>query len=372
MVENLLTANERLRLTARGIVLSLLFLAALTAALHQVGQREQLQWETPQLDVRLGAAHYRVPPQQLVWLQEFSALYFAGREAEARALLQQESSLHLAQVFDSAAARLPEFADWYYSLPGEYSRLSMKVLAGLNLTERDYIAERAAAILFPEGRWELDMQQVQQQLSNRMAANQQQVRAAWLSELSSRLSRYQVPAPLPETGAQAQQVLVLDEFLGAELIRQQQQALDLRTSLSTVAAMGAAGRTLWQAASARGAAAAGKAAVARGAGRGAARAGSAALSGGVLCAPAGPAALGCAAVAGTAAWIASDWLLLRLDAALNREELIASMDSGLDELEQLTHQEVVSAYDGLISAWYDSIATEIQTDFIPMQTLGNQ
>jgi hypothetical protein len=86
-----------------------------------------------------------------------------------------------------------------------------------------------------------------------------------------------------------------------------------------------------------------------------------------VCTPAGALALGCAVAAGAAAWVASDWLLLQLDEAWNREELLVAMQAGLDELQLLTEQGLLNSYDGLVAAWYDSIATEINTDFVPAQ-----
>jgi len=348
----------------------LLFIVAMIALLQQVTVQSQRSWNDQQLAVMLGDAHYRLNAPQLQWLQEFSSLYFNEQGEQARALLETEVNLQLAEVFAGAAGRLPEFADWYYSLPGEYSRISMAILTRISLADGTYLAERAASTLFPTGIWNVEMMQAQRQLADIVLANQQQVRAAWLSEISARLSRYQVPAPLSaDISGEQTDVLVLDNFLAHMQAQEQRAALDLRMSLSTVAAMGVAGRTLWRAASLRSAAVAGRATAGRVAARSASRVGSAALSGGVVCTPAGALALGCAVAAGAAAWVASDWLLLQLDEALNREELLAAMQSGLDELQLLTEQELLNSYDGLVAAWYDSIAADISTDFVPVQVL---
>jgi hypothetical protein len=191
-----------------------------------------------------------------------------------------------------------------------------------------------------------------------------------LSEISSRLSRYQVPAPLAaDIDAGQMEVLALDKFLAQMQAQELRAALELRMSLSSVAAMGVAGQTLWRAAGLRNAAAAGRVSAARAGARGAGRVGSAVVSGGAVCTPAGVLAFGCAIAAGAAAWVASDWLLLQLDEALNRDELIAAMQSGLDELQLLTGQELLNSYDGLVAAWYDSIAADISQDFVPARAL---
>jgi hypothetical protein len=348
------------------LLLLLLFIVAMAALLQQVTVQSQRSWDSPQLAVTLGDAHYRLKESQLLWLQDFSALYFNEQSEQARVMLETEISRQLTDVFAIAAGRLPEFADWYYSLSGEYGRILMALLTRLRLSDASYVAEHAASILFPAGIWDDQMLQAQQQLADIVLSNQQQVRAAWLSEISARLSRYQVPAPLNiDKGREPEEVLALDKFL--EHMQTQESALDVRMSLSTVAAMGVAGQTLWRAASSRSAALAGRATAGRVGARGAGRVGSAALSGGAVCTPAGALALGCAVAAGAAAWVASDWLLLQLDEAWNREELLVAMQAGLDELQLLTEQGLLNSYDGLVAAWYDSIATEINTDFVPAQ-----
>lgn len=348
----------------------LLFIVAMGALLQQVSVQSQRSWDDQHLAVTLGDSHYRLNTPQLQWLQEFSALYFTEQGEQARELLESEVNSQLAKVFANAAARLPEFADWYYSLPGEYSRISMAVLTRLSLADGTYLAERAASTLFPAGIWDVEMMQAQQQLVDIVLSNQQQVRAVWLSEISARLSRYQVPAPLAaDLGAGQTETLALDQFLTHMQAQEQRAALELRMSLSAMAAMGVAGQTLWRAASLRSAAVAGRATAGRAAARGVSRAGSAAVSGGVICSPGGVLALGCAVAAGAAAWVASDWLLLQLDEALNREELLVAMQAGLAELQLLTEQELLNSYDGLVAAWYDSIAADISTDFVPAQAM---
>src|SRR5690606_5843998 len=108
-----------------------------------VGQ-PQRAWSPPaHADVVLGGEHYRLDAQQLDWLQGFTRLHFsAGREA-TRALLEAELGTGLDEIFAGVRTRLPAFADWYYSLGGEYSRLGMAALARLNLADGQFIAGKA-------------------------------------------------------------------------------------------------------------------------------------------------------------------------------------------------------------------------------------
>ncbi len=351
------------------LILLTVFAAVLILVLLQVAQQPQRQWQDQSLSISLDDRHYRLSQPQWLWLQQFSALHFSAEKEESRALLEAEVNRQLDLVFAQAEARLPEFADWYYSIRGEYSRISMYLLSKMRLVEGDYLADRAAEIMFPTGLWEVNMQQAQERVAAVLLENQQQARVEWLAEITQRLAPYQVPAPLAGSASNTDESGSLDDLLGHILVQEQQTAMKVRMSLSAMTAMGVAGRTLWRTASARTAVNAGRAAGTRVASRGAARAGTAALSGGAVCSPAGPLAVGCAVVAGAAAWVASDWLLLQLDEALNREELLQTMRSSLQELQTLTAQELLTSYDGLVAAWYDSIDTEISNTFVPAQTL---
>ena len=145
--------------------------------------------------------------------------------------------------------------------------------------------------------------------------------------------------------------------------------MQTRLTLSAVSAAGLAGPALWRAVAARSAVNSARAAATAGAARGASRAGSAA-AGAVVCLPGGPVAIACAAVAGVATWLATDWLLLQVDEALNREELLAGLESGLQELRSALQFELLQVYDTRIAAWHDAAVIEIEDGFFSCRTLS--
>ncbi len=348
---------------ARAAGLAVVTLATVTL-LWLVTSHEQHGWSRATIPLTVAGEHYRVDPAVLSWLSDFSTGHFAAAQGATRDEVIAELDVRLQQVFATAVDRIPAFADWYYSLGGEYSRLAMAALAFANLAESGYVAAQAAQMLLPEEQWADDLLALQQAAAQALATRQSELHHSWLTALTARLAPYRVPAPAEGDPAMPAQALALDPLLASLLVREA-DALQTRVSLSTLTAGGvAAGPALWRAAGARNPAVAGRAA-ARSAGRGAARAGSAATTGTTLCAPAGVAAIGCGLVAGAAAWLATDWLLLRLDEHINRDELEQALKEGLEQLHADMRTELVAGYDLLLDRHFDQIQTELRSGFIP-------
>ncbi|MGB4246448.1 MAG: hypothetical protein WBJ75_01920 [Pseudohongiellaceae bacterium] len=345
----------------------------------QMTTQTQRPWtERDTVDVSLGGEHYRLDSRQLAWLEEFSIAHFSGDALEARRIVETQIDAQLDSTFREVSARLPLFADWYYSLGGEYSRLSMAVLSSMDLADGDFVARRAAEILFPDEVWTATLSQLDSNAAGMLEALQASSREGWLLELQQRLATQKVPPPIPglTDTLSGPDLLVLDSLALRLQTLDQQAVFETRTTLSTIGAIGVAGPALWRAVAARNAVNAARAAavggvagsVTRGtasvAARGASRAGSAA-AGAAVCLPGGPIALACAAVAGAATWLATDWLLLRVDDALNREELLAGLEAGLTDLRGGLEQELLEAYDERIAVWQQATLVEIENSFSP-------
>jgi hypothetical protein len=359
---------------ARRLAGAWLLLVALGLALAALGwlvvHEPQRTWSgAERYGVILEDGHYRVDARQWEWLRGFSALHFQEGEQAARALAAAHIDASLDAMFAGVAERLPEFADWYYSLPGEYARLSMLALSWVDLAEDDFVGRRAAAILFPDGAWEVELDALEARTVAGLADHQARVREGWLAELTERLSGSRVPQPLPD--AQRDESPVRIDVLLEQMLARERAALTTRASISALAAGGAAiGPVVWRAASRRIAVTAGRPAAARIAGRGAARAGSAAAGsaaagGAAVCAPGGPLALGCAVIAGTAAWVAADWALLRLDEALHREEMLAALAASLERARSDLQRDLVAVWDAAITDHYGVVQQEISASFVP-------
>jgi hypothetical protein len=350
-------------------LLALLWLVATAVLLVlAVGQPQRAWSPPPEAEVVLGGENYRLDAGQVAWLQAFSRLHFSEGREGARALLEAELGGGLDEVFAGVRARLPAFADWYYSLGGEYSRLGMAALAQLNLADGEYLAGKATSMLFPDTEWEAALAGLDARMLAALQGHQQRVRADWLAELGERLAPYRVPAPLaPASDGGRAEPLELDGFI-ARWVAEEREAFRDRVQLSTAVGGGAAaGTVLWRRAAARATAASGRVVAARGASRTAARVGAYATGGLAACAPTGPAAAGCALLAGAAAWVATDWALLRLEEARNRDELLAALDAGLVQLQAQMLEEVLAAYDAVTLEQEALVGGAIEREFRPAQ-----
>lgn len=352
------------------LVFTGLVLAALLA--WQTGQYAQRSWESPQRwNVVLNDQQYQLDAAQLQHLEDFSTAHFSADGDQTRALLRAGVNAQLDVAFAQVSARLPEFADWYYSLGGEYSRLSMAVLGHLNVVDDGYVARRAASILFPEPAWANALARLDSAASQMLVSRQADSQVAWLEELQQRLSSSRVPAPVTSMSGAAFP-LELDDLVGQLQGLQQTVMMESRLALSTVGAAGVAGSALWRAVSTQAAlktaGVASSRGMAKGAGRIAARGASGAAAGTVACLPGGPVALACAAVAAAGTWVATDWLLLQVDEALNRDEMLAELEQGLAGLRLSLEAELLQAYDERIAAWNEAANVQIEKTFSPYRT----
>lgn len=354
---------------ARPGLLAGLWVAAGAALLVLVLGQPQQRWAPPApTEVVLDGEHYRLDAPQLEWLRAFSALHFSEGRASARRLLESELDGGLDEVFAAVRGRLPEFADWYYSLGGEYSRLGMAALTQLNLADGEFIANRAAAMLFPAEEWERSLAGLDRRMLATLQAHQHAVRADWLAQLGDRLAPFRVPAPLAGIADRARaEPLQLNGFIG-RWMEQEQQAFAARIRMSAVAGGGAAaGAVLWRRAAARAAAASGRAIAARGASRATTRAGAATAGSLAVCAATGPAAAGCALLAGAVAWVATDWALLQLDEWRNRDDLLAALEAGLEPLRRQMQDDVLAAHDALGRELEVRAGAAVEREFRPAQ-----
>ncbi len=364
--------SASMRLTAGSVAgtgLRLVLVAACLAAIWlALDQREN--WRTawqpaPPVHVTLAGEHYRVPAERAETLALLSSLRFADGEAEAREMAHAHLRRGLDALFDDLSAQLPRFADWYYSLGGEYSRISMSLLQWMRLSEGGYVERKAQELVFDASGFQQRLQGLRLDVDERLMQQMRGTRESWLAEMLRQMESDRLPLP----PRQQEEAVALDQLM-ARLSGHGSEAFSLRLSASSAVAGGAAaGPFLWRLASRRAVAMSGQAIAARGAARGAARAGAAAGGGAALCAPTGPGALACALAAGGATWLATDWALLRVDEMLNRDEFLEALQAGLDELRHEVEQELLAAYDELVEQRYGAMQQDIRRTFVPVGVL---
>ena len=275
-------------------------------------------------------------------------------------LLERELDI----VFGDVRARVPDYADWYFSLTGEYARLSMLILQRIGLQDGDYLWERAEALIFNDREFADRLASIEDLVEARLGVHAREQRAAWMADL------LQLLAPGHEavaTGPAPVATLSLDD-LAAEFGGYGSSEFLTRISASSAGA-GSAGLAApilaRMAARPVAAAVAGSTLAAKGAGRGAARAGTAGASA-LGCAATGPAALACAVLVGGTAWVAADWALLSVDEWRHREALIADWEQRLLSLRTELEEVLIAHYAQAIDAWRQGMETEVERTFSPL------
>jgi hypothetical protein len=350
-------------------VLGLLLLGSLV--LWQMSKQMPKTWHAPaDVSLQIGDAYYQLRPEQLGWIGSYSEAFFESEQARASEIVNAQIAAQLDSTFAAVSARLPQFADWYYSLPGEYSRIAMAVLSAARLADGDFVARRAAEQLFPDPVWRATLTQLDHNAAHLLQEHHANANAQWLQNIQALLARQRVPPP-PANFAPDEidpDVVVLDTLILRLNALDAIQQLDFRMAVSSATAAGVAGPALWRAIVARHSLGAARAAATASAARGSSRMGSAAAAA-ALCAPGGPVAIACAAVAGAATWAVADWLLLRLDEARNRDELLANLEDSLVQLRAALEQTLAQAYAERLALWRQSTVMEISNSFSPLAGL---
>ncbi|QIB65379.1 hypothetical protein [Kineobactrum salinum] len=350
-----------------GLAGALLVVLTVAACWWLMGEETQRHWEPPShVYLSAGERHYRVPVARMSSLHDYSQAFIEHSAAQRSAALEPQLERQLDAMFRRVESRLPEFLDWYYSLAGEYSRIGMSAGSVLGVAEGNYVADRAATMLFAQAGWDEGIAQLREKLGSHLSHEEQASRASWLAGLMQQLAPYRVPAPLPSSAGDAPAAgprLSLDS-LQRSLQTSELLAFEERLALSTGGAL--AGVTVWRASRA------GAAVAARGAGRGVGRAGSAAAGAALGCAPGGPWALACALAAGTVAWVAVDWALLRTEEALRRDALEASLRQSLGDFRQQLQLRVMAAVEADIRREHAQWQDTIDREFLPLQGIASR
>lgn len=269
-------------------------------------------------------------------------------------------------LFATWLERLPDYADWYFSLRGEYARLSLLLLRWGGLEAADPLVDRAVQLIFGGDELGMRLSALERGLEGMLAVHARELRVLWLEDL---LKLAQEPKPARAGGGTAT-VLLLDD-LGAELAGYGSSEFLTRVSASSAAAAsaGAAAPLAARMALRSSARWSGSGAITlKSASRGAAKAGTAG-AGALGCAAAGPAGWACALAIGGAAWLATDWALLTADEWRNRDALIADWEGRLVMLRAEIEEALLLHYGQAIEAWAEGMHREVERTFSPLDSL---
>lgn len=343
-----------------------LTLLASTTLLWLASQHEPRTWEdAAPLTLQLGEQRYQVDHDRLTRLERFTLEWLEAGDSEAQDHWQSRVDVELDTRFAELRDRIPEVADWYFSLGAEYMRLWLRGTQWLGNAEPDAPTRMLRERLLPEALWDHALQDLATHVEWGLDEQQRQVRDAWRLELADRLADGRIPNPPPRAGGTSAVEIEHGHALHAALDIDLER-FDQRTGLAATAAAGTGLATplIARAVQARLAARATQAGLARSLGR----AGRAGAIGAGVCAWSGPFSLGCGITAGGATIVGVDWLLLRLDETRHREDLEQALNEALDALHAKTRLAWQQAIAERVEARHAATRTSLEHTFQPWKS----
>ena len=271
---------------------------------------------------------------------------------------EQWLEAHIDSAVEAAFApvhdRVGDFADWYYSLTGEYLRYAHAIGGDMS----DYLREKLRETLFVPAALDANVDNMFDALNAEITARLKQSGGRLSENLALVLEAHARPLRPGEpligdtldldallTGRLAVTARDIDRQLFSALaatgtgvaVAKGLGAVVMKKTLAKVAGT----KTFGLAASLLGKLAA-KTAVKGGgvlAGAG---------SGAALCAPSGPGAVVCGAVGGLIAWLVTDKMAIELDEALNRDEFEADIHAAIDAQQKALKAQLRQVYGRLL------------------------
>lgn len=282
-------------------------------------------WLMPnRVDVVLNDQSFQVPPHRLSRLSEHEPDWLSQAEADALRVLENEIAQASGQLFDSVNARIPEFADWYYSMGGLTARGVSGLLTWVMDDPTDYVAVALSERLFPAEQWEVEMQALEQAVDGAYQQRITVLENQWVRWFEQELASYRVTATT--TAAETETVDVM-----ARVQAQVRDSLDTERATIQMAGGGVSG--VGAVLAVRSVSAAGaRAAAARAGTRLATRSTTVAATG--ACAGTGPLAIACGVLVFSGATLSTEWALLRADEALNRNALESALEQSIRALQE--------------------------------------
>lgn len=299
--------------------------------------------------------------------------------------ITQQIRQHIDQVLDDAFApvheRIPEFADWYYSLTAEYL-LYANALGG-NIV--GYLQDQLLLRVFQPARLEQLIDDLPASVNNSLRQSLGESRQAVIRQLQSVTAAHSIQEQPELTDISGQ--LNLDSLVNIEpdlnqmAINRQLISVVAATGMGVTVGKGLGAlmvkKTLAKMTAGKSFLAAGSL-LAKLAGKSALKGGGAlgaAATGMVICSPTGPGALLCGTVAGLAAWVAVDAAVINLDEMLNRETFEADMHHVVNEQRKKLSHAYSEAYSALLTSHFSKLhqagypTLSPPATFVPAETM---
>lgn len=322
--------------------------------------------EDPVLGIRFDDRHYHLAALDGLRLEQRLHRHLDHHQEQLHDDVRVRIDTQLDLYFQAAHARIPDFADWYYSLGAEYVRLSWPLLARAGLVSPGGLANRMQDQLFGPTAPEHYLTDLQMQLTDVITRSNRDARQRWEQEVSELLAQRASPRAVP-TGATLDLQSLNAQLLGYESAEFVHRIATASTTATITGGAAALSRAALQRAGQRTAAGAGSRLAGRTLGRAGGSAGSM-----LACAPAGPVALGCALATGLATWLAVDWGLLQWDAQQHRSEMEQQLARELEVMQEELESYLHSVYENAMLNQRTLIRADIHRTFVPAQRFLGQ
>lgn len=257
-------------------------------------------------------------------------------------------------AFAAAEAGIDKYLDWYFSFIGSYARMGALVVPDLEQHMRD----RFSALVFTDSGFEQKLaglvSEGDAQLLGHITAEAAAIGASLTRDLHSRPCLHEVLRQTALPGLERDAMRMALSAAVALPLSRAVLGLALRTG-AAVMARASARVTARAAASAAGATASR---------RGASVLLSAAAAG-TLCAPGGPLAVACAAVAGVVTWVGVDMAMIAIDEALFRKSLRAELVEELQGQRQALREELRQKLEQAAADYRSQAVQRIDKVFVP-------
>ncbi|EIJ42520.1 hypothetical protein BegalDRAFT_1641 [Beggiatoa alba B18LD] len=341
---------------------------------------------TPVIDLILNGQTHTVDEKTIGHLPTLTEKTLNEQKIQKNNEIAQLIQTEIDAAFEPALQNIPAFTDWYYSLTGEYSRYLTAVTGDMG----DFLADKMHETIFKSANFSETINAKQQLFDTQLTQDFQESTSVLKQTLLDFLTQNALPAETPTVQVTSSKdettnlLSVLDKHLAitsADIGKQVVAGL-AGTAVGVVAVKGlgalvikktiakVAGTSLFKTAGALLAKLAAKAAV-KGGGAGAATVGGAAV-----CAPLGPGALACGAVAGIATWLLVDEAFIKLDEAINREAFEAEIRQAIIHQRDEIKRDLTTVYVNVFNERINAVSLDmskhvenIQKTFIPADAL---
>jgi hypothetical protein len=363
----------------------LIILAGILLALF-AGIRGTAQWAATQLEENprpptvwseviqvtlLGGETLHLDPAALPALQRHTHEWMETRSDLARLQLQHRLDSYYEPLLARTLEQVPRFADWHYSLRGEYARLFHASMGDLPR----FVAERLVEHVFDPAATFAGLDELLAQLDTELE-HELREGAREANRLLTRLVREQAVEASGEAGIR----VVETRSLGSDLSARLEPGLSLSTEdLARQGVAASAGALAGAVAMKKlGLATAGKLGL-KAAGGALAGTGTGAATGAALCGAsivAAPLVAGCAVaggiLAGIGTWVLVDKTALEGEEYLRREAFEADLRAAItDEFEQLRGK-VQAHYNGALETGFGQLRQGLDELLAPTQTVPEE